>query len=624
MGIRIAPKSTGPSLSSVFASVALLAGSQALGILTTPGPKAAKLEELEINTASELDLYPYLAGTNRTTPHLIWYGDFLTSEVKNDVGIDDILATAAIDALAGIIAGGGTPLSMPPTAVMGGVVGGVSGAIVAGLGALRTASFRYHMGRVYSIGHGRIDAVTEVIDDERTVGTGTSLNAGGTILLDDPEAWGGDHEQGGVFSLCDIVAGDTWPTQQPNPYLAALLGNVPAYSGKALFVERGPSGYTSADYESGLFAAGPQGAPAVRPRNLVVLRLPDLLGVPEFKAINDGKDANVIEVIYDWLTGRTRGMGYGARVAIDKIDLANFRAAAETIYDEGLGYSAEIRDNITTAQMLEDLCAFASAAVYETRAGQIKIKLIRRDYSVPSLTVFDESNIEKVEGYTPATHRDVPNEVRLEYFDRDNNFKSRSIIQQNDASVRMIGDVISKTIAIPGVGCGETASIIVARELSSCFPHDPVKLLVNSDADDVEFGDVVNWQYSKYRITQKIMRVLGVKRSDTETNKTELTCVEDVFGRGDAINALPGSSSWVTPAFQFDITRFDIPMVEFAGQGDLDQIHGEAGNFAVPMIQFSGAGSVSVVSDGSYTLPAIQFGGAGSVLITGDGNFSVP
>lgn len=630
---KTAGRTRSASNASTFASVALLAGVQALGILTEPGATRGSFDESFINQASETKPYSVLAGTNRVVPNLIWYGDFATKKVKNDVAIADMLLSAGLDGVAGYVAGGGTfgLAPDPPTAFIGLAEGTISGAIVSGLGALRTASYRYYAGWAYDFSHGPIDAVTEIFVDERRVYAGSN-NAGSSVLIDDPQAWGGDHVDGGVYAVADIIAGNLWPIQQPNPYLKSLLGHVPAFSGKPVVVLRGPSGAE----ESGFFAAAPQGNPTVRPISFTVLRLPNLLGVPEFKAINSGKDANIIEVAYDWLTARTRGYGYGGKVALDKFSMSNLQGCAETIYNEGLGYSGELKDNISVQAALEDMCSFASMAVFEKPStGEITFKLIRRDYSIPSLTVFDESNIESVQGYTQGTYGETPNEIRLEFPDRDNNYKPRALIAQNDAIQTLVGDTISKTVSFPGVGCQATGKIIIARELSAAAPRPPVKLIVNSDADDVDYGDVVKWAYAKYGIAQKVLRVVGIKRSSTATNKVELTCAEDVFGRSDALNVTIGETLWQPDAFHFYDGRVVLPMITISGEGAIADIVG-SGGIVLPMITIAGAGSVVGIAAGSVVVPMITIAGSGSVLsgedritedgedrITEDGDFRI-
>lgn len=617
MGIRIAAKPIGPSTRSTTTSVALLAGSQALGILTTPGPKKGSFDEAFANEASEVKPCPKSYGTNRIKPNLRWYGDQEAIKVKNDGLFLSVLEEAGVDALLGYAAGGGTfgIAPTPPSAYLGLIEGGAAGMLLAGLSSIRAYSWRYSSGWAYNFGWGPIDAVTELLWDEHIAYTGAD-NAGSTITINDPNAWGGVHVDGGLYFVADIIAGDLWPIQQPNPYLKSILGgHVPAFDGKAGIVLRG---HTGAE-DSGYFAAGVQGNPLVRPFSATILSLPNLLGVPEFKAINSGKDANIIEVIYDWSTARARGYGYGGKLAPEKFNLTNLRAGAETIFNEGLGYSAELTDNQKVGDHLDDMLQFASAAVFENpRTGEIKINLIRRDYSIPSLKVFDETNITSVKGFSQDSNSTTPNEVHVLFTDRDNNYKPRDIPAQNDATQLMADNTLSRTVNFPGIGCQPTAKIIAGRELSASFPRPPVTLEVKGlSADDVEYGEVVVWRYPKYRIEQRILRVFGIEQSSTESNAVELTCAEDVFGTGDALNVVIGETLWRPGFFQFNDLKLKLPSIELALTGYVDAVNGVL-NIEIPAVDLALVAEAATIGTLALVIPAINLALSGIVSATGE------
>src|SRR6266498_1074800 len=98
MGIRIQPPPK-ITMSSTFASVALLAGAQVIGILTAPGAQRGSFDETFINQASESINYSVLYGTNRIVPPLTWYGDLATKKVRNDVAVSEILLQAGLGGL---------------------------------------------------------------------------------------------------------------------------------------------------------------------------------------------------------------------------------------------------------------------------------------------------------------------------------------------------------------------------------------------------------------------------------------------------------------------------------------------------------------------------------------------
>lgn len=621
MGIRIAPK--GHSTRTTTANVALLAGSQALGILTAPQPKRATFDEIFTNLVTATDPYSFHAGTNKIVPPLIWYGDFDTRKVRNGDLIENIIESGLIDGFAGYLAGGGHfggPVPDPPSALLGAIEGSVSGVILAGMSSLRTFSWTYYAGWVFDLGWGVIDAVTEIYKDEKLLYTGAD-NAGAAIVVNQPKIWGGDHVNGGEYYVADIMAGNLWPVQQPNPYMKAFLGHVPAWSGKARLVVRGPSGAEG----SGLFGAGVQGGVTPRPIACTVLRLPNLLGVPAYKVINS-KDANVVEVMADWMTGRNRGFGYGGRASLADFDLTNWQAAAQTIHDEGLGYSAEFKENISGKDVLEEMAAFCSAAVFEVPStGEIKINLIRRDYSIPSLKVFDETNIVSVQNFSQETYQSTPNEIRLAFTDRDQNNKPRTLAAQNDAAIRAADDaIIPRSVSFRGVACQQTAKIILSRELMASFPRPPVTLEVKGrSGDDVEYGEVINWSYPKYRIARRILRVIGIEKSNTESNTVELTCAEDVFGSGDAINVVIGETIWTPPVFTFNELILKLPQIVLAFTGSVGAATGEM-DIELPEIALALSGGVETLTTLDIDLPKLALALSGGIETLSDLEINLP
>ena len=317
-------------------------------------------------------------------PHLIWWGDYATKKVKAKDTIANVMLGSGLGGLGGYVAGGGTFgfAPDPPSAFLGLAEGAALGGISAGIGQLRTASYKHFAGWAYGICHGPIDGIRTIWIDDKDVYTGTTSNAGNTVLIDKPKLWGGAHELGGFHATCDIVQGNFWPTQLQNPYLLTQVATVTSYSGKALFVIRGPSD----DEDSGYFAATPADSPIVRPIALEVCVFPNNLGVPEFKACgSDSLDANPAEVAYQWCTNTV----YGGRISPSRIDLASFQAGAETHFDEGLGMSLELNREYDVESALDDISALGDSAIHGSlHSGTIKYKPIRRTYSIPGSSGF--------------------------------------------------------------------------------------------------------------------------------------------------------------------------------------------------------------------------------------------
>lgn len=543
----------GPTTGSVMASTFLLAGSQALGILLEPtGVKRATFNDFSVSPGEASDTVSYIAGTVETVPHLISYFDFHSKKVKNDTQISQMLISAGLDGLAGYVAGGGTfgLAPDPPTAYIGLAEGAVLGAIVAGLGQLRTASYRYYCGFLYGICHGPIDSIEAVKVDERIVHL-SSVPAGNQFLIDDPQAWGGDHVDGGVYALCKGIKGDFWPTQNIDPYIAAQLGaNTSSWSGKALFLMYGFTGYP----ESGYFAATPQGSPAVRPLKLRVRRLPDNLGVTAYHNING--DANLAECCYEWLTSRVFGVKY---LPLSKIDLASFQLAAQTLHTRGLGISLEMNADTDVETALDKFSALGDLIVYGSfNSGTIRCKVIERDYSFGSLPIFRRGpdgsspelyNVVKVEGFTPGTWANTANDFTFDYVDRDNNYLKATRYVQDIANKMLTGRTRSLSQSLDGVSNGATAALVGTRELrAGSYPRPPINLGVNRDGHALEPGSVIRY-IDNVDNFQKVLRVAEVQALATDsTAEIQLNCTEDQYGVGASAFA-----AYVPPGFSLTL-----------------------------------------------------------------------
>lgn len=524
---------------SMLASTFLLAGSQALGILTAPGPQRGSAADLAYNPGEASDVIPYLCGSVELFPHLVTYFDYQNKKVKNDVAQSEIITSAAVDAMAGYISGGGTIVSSPPTAIYLAMLGGMLGAITAGLGQLRTASYRHYCGFLYEICHGRIDGISAMKQDQRIVFAGTDSNAGNSVLVDDPQAWGGDHVDGGFYALCDIIPGDFWPTQQPNPYLIQMLGsNVPAYSGKAMLIIRGPSGFT----ESGYFAANPGAAPALRPFTLRVHRYPSNLGVPEYKKVNtsgNNSDANLAECCYEWLTSRAFGV---KALSSARIDLDSFRLGAETHFNDNLGASLQFNTPTDVESALDTFTSIGDAIIYGSlRRGTIKYKVIKRDYSIPSLKVYrrgydgsnpSEYNVIRIGGVSHGAWARTNNNFTFRYKDRDNNFIDTARPTVDLANYMMQGRVRSVDQTLEGVSNGSEAAFIGTREMrAGSYPNDPISLVVNREGFDEEPGNVIKLIDNVDNYV-KIIRIAEVRAGTEDTSEIEIVGAEDQYGIG--------------------------------------------------------------------------------------------
>jgi hypothetical protein len=502
-------------------NVALLAAQMYLGILTQPRPKKKTFADLlESNKGNETRPIPYIRGRWKTTPQRIWLNDFKARAVERDSVWTDYL------------------------------IGSVGGAVL--LDTI-TVSYRYYVGQVLELCWGPINRVHQVYVKDLPCAVAPVVdNAGGSILLDDPQLFGGDQPpgEGGIYALCDVIAGNY--TQGVNAYLQVMEGNVPALRGVAALVIRGPSGFT----ESGYISAG---VLDLREWQVEVMSWPDYFGSGNARLADDSY--NRVQAMYEWATNPD----FGAQYPISNIHMSSWRAAEAQVFSEGLGFSGEINVG-STGEVFDQLKSSVDAEVYEHPRDGLKIKLVRKDYSLPTLKVLDESNTNNVEEYTPGDLADTFNRFTLNFTNKDNNFQPRPAVYEDHANFQLQQRSVPKELSYPGVSSAEQAQKLVVRDgraLASSLP--PLTLSAGSDGQDLWPGEVFKFEWSDPFIS-KVMRVHertpGLSY-DGERN-FRLISTEDqysfglsVFGApalGDAVdptdclNSAPPSAEWDTTA----------------------------------------------------------------------------
>ena len=108
-------------------------------------------------------------------------------------------------------------------------------------------------------------------------------------------------------------------------------------------------------------------------------------------------DMNPAHIIHEVLTDRIWGMCYNDY----DLDDDAFRAAADTLYAEGLGMSFTWTNQMTIEDFLNDVLRHISGVLYVDRTtGLFVLKLIREDYNPLTIPVLGEAEIVRVEEAT--------------------------------------------------------------------------------------------------------------------------------------------------------------------------------------------------------------------------------
>ncbi len=456
------------------------------------GAKAAGLGDFNFPTATEGRVTPIFWGTVRMDgPNVIWYGDLVQEPITEKVK---------------------TSLFSSQRVVKG---------------------YRYKLGMQFGLAWGEVTAITGLwIGDDR-VWTG-SVTDGGTFTVDSPDLFGGDDEgQGGFTGTFKFFGGST--TQLASSYLSTYQqqgGDTPGYRGMC---------YLCPDTERWYVG----NSTSIKPYKFELQRFPSNLGLTLDRHIVNSADANPIEVLYEVMTDTDWGLGY----LPSDINVPSFVAAAETLFAEGNGMSYMITSPLQSAKIMNLIEEQIDGLVrFNPVSAQWEIKLARADYTPGTLPLIDESNIVDFINYSRGTWSGTTNQVRTQFVDRTDEYKTTYAMAQDTANVRIQGFNVSVTKNYPGVFDRTLANNIAWRDLRTLsYPLAKASVMVDREFWDALPGDVVEFSYDYLGIERLPMRVTKIDLGEIENGRIRLDLVQDVFYSATPSFSDPTSTGWTDP-----------------------------------------------------------------------------
>lgn len=278
-------------------------------------------------------------------------------------------------------------------------------------------------------------------------------------------------------------------------------------------------------------------------------------------------DMNPSHMIRECLTDLDWGMGY----AISDIDDVTFTATADTLYSEQFGLSLIWDRQIPIEDFISEIKKTIDAVLYVSRTtGKFVLKLIRADYNEASLLVLDESNIERLEEYSNRTLDELTNSVTVKYVDSLTD-RDASVIIQDIAQIQMQGVEINTTVNYPGISNTPLASRVGARDLKGLStPLIACTIYANTDAKDLNIGDVFKLSWAEYEISEVVMRVADISFGDGVSHLVKINATQDIYATPNTPYTAVGPSDWVDPnvlptPVQYQIA-FEAPYYEVVQQ----------------------------------------------------------
>jgi hypothetical protein len=212
-----------------------------------------------------------------------------------------------------------------------------------------------------------------------------------------------------------------------------------------------------------------------------------------------------------------------------------WEAAADTLFDEGFGLSIAWRGATDRADFKREIERHIDARSYvDRRTGLWEIKLIRDDYDVETLPVFDTSNVVSWADINFPQPNSLLNQLVVTWNDPDKEEKT-SLTISNPARIRMAGSqVFQEKVEYPGIQRADLAGRVAMRDLSTrSAPLVTGEFVTKNFPTDLNLGSVIIVNNPRLGLDNKVVRILEIDDGNMRDNPVRVKFIEDKFAIGD-------------------------------------------------------------------------------------------
>lgn len=253
---------------------------------------------------------------------------------------------------------------------------------------------------------------------------------------------------------------------------------------------------------------------------------------------------NAVHMLREMLTSSTFGFGYPE----GKLNETSWLAAAQTCFDEGLGFAFLFTEPKSKADIIDEISKHIQASVYVNReTGLFEISLIRKIIDPASLLLLDDSNTGKVTGVKRTLLSELISSVTVKY--PSNEVTERSSVTVTDDSLRQKQDLGAvKTLTYNGIATSEVAMKIASRDLRQY--STPVYSLSIEASDSAQFLNKHEaFRFHRPDILDKelILRVVSIDLGTSTRHTIKIKAIEDLFWAADTLYTVPSLPKWKNP-----------------------------------------------------------------------------
>lgn len=264
----------------------------------------------------------------------------------------------------------------------------------------------------------------------------------------------------------------------------------------------------------------------------------------ELHATIAGIGMNPAHIVYECLTNAEWGMGYATTVIND----ANFKAAADVFFAEGLGLCLHWQQQQPIEQFVQIVLDHAGAILaQEPQTGLFILTPLRGGTDPSTLATYDPSNVLRLEQYEKVAPSEMTNEVTVR-FDDLATAQGGSVKAQNLAMITAQGGVVGATKNYPGLATPGLAMRIAMRDLlAASSPLARVRMIVTRAGYQLRPGGLIKFTWPKLGVSNMVLRILKVNLGSLDSGEIGVEGVEDVFSVPATTYAAQQAGGWTSP-----------------------------------------------------------------------------
>lgn len=249
-------------------------------------------------------------------------------------------------------------------------------------------------------------------------------------------------------------------------------------------------------------------------------------------------DYNPAHAIREAITSKVWGLGKDESV----IDDANFRAVADTLYNEKIGISFVFESDDKVSDFISEVLKVVGGTLRVDRAtGLVQIKLFRADYNPADLLVFDTSNVLEITDVKRTALSECVNQVTCKY----KNYKTgddATVVYQDLALMQAQDEIINADFEYPYVYFPTVADKLAQRDLfEASGQFFSCTLKVGLVGRFLNLGDCIKLNFPHLGIDNLVFRIFKITYGGSASNEITMEIVQDKF-------YMPNSTGYVNPS----------------------------------------------------------------------------